>query len=799
MGRFVWRLARRPEDIVEAMRWLFAVLVLVTLGVTLPSRLAMVDSSLLAVGLVSATVLAFSWSVGYLRRSAPLWMDVVDSLAFLGFSLTGPDPMVILGLIMPSLWFRSLYGSARRATIRACFYAGTLVAAAQLWVYVPGDRPSPELGAMLGSIPAMFLTVIASRQIYGGLRARAQATQRDAVHMSLGSELLGLTDPGEIRRIAWIAMAGICAATPGLRVLKVVRDGPALRVDGATGGFTGLPATFPAHILSLKGGEGGGGSQTVQSSVELNAASGAECVWACLTLPGEHAQHGYSWLLLGSPRKVSREALVAVGTLANQMTLALHNGEVHEKLTLLAELDGLTGLANRASFKTALLTALDDTSAQNTTVLFVDLDDFKDVNDQLGHGAGDEVLRVVAARLGRATRPGDLIARLGGDEFAVLLHETDGEVAADVARRIVAAVGATMRIGGAVARVGASIGVATATSETDLEQLIHHADVAMYAAKAKGKGRIQPFEPGLLQVDSSEVTLERQLAQAAENGELVVHYQPILSLVDGRCTAVEALVRWQHPKRGLLYPDSFIEAAERTGAISDIGAYVLRRACADTATWQDAHPGAGLSIHVNISAIQLDDEGFVDVVMGCLSEFSIVPGRLVLEVTETIVISSPVAIKRLNTLAELGVTIAIDDFGTGYSALTTLRSLPAQVVKIDKSFVAGCPENAQDRAVVEAVVQMAAQMGMRTIAEGVERPEQRAFLEGVDADAVQGFLYLRPTIAREFGTWLATHLAGLPQSRDASDVVIPFQPRASRKTPSPPRDLPASTTGHVRQ
>jgi diguanylate cyclase (GGDEF)-like protein len=448
-------------------------------------------------------------------------------------------------------------------------------------------------------------------------------------------------------------------------------------------------------------------------------------------------------------------------------------------VTRLAEIDGLTSLANRGSFNADVSASLEDASGQDTTVLFVDLDDFKNVNDVFGHGAGDDLLREVAERLRGATRPGDVCARLGGDEFAVLLRDTDSATGAEVARRIVAAVGVTMKIGDRIARVGASVGVATATatSETDLEELVHRADVAMYSAKAGGKGRIQVFEPGLLQVDATHVAFEVQLAAAADNGELVVHYQPILSLPDRRCTAVEALVRWQHPDRGLLFPDSFIQAAEGSGAIGAIGAYVLRRACADAAAWRDTHPGTELDVHVNVSALQLDDETFIEHVKQCLADFTLAPDHLVLEVTETVVISSPVAISRLNILAAHGVRIAIDDFGTGYSALTTLRSLPTQIVKIDRSFVAGSMENAMDRAVIEAVVKMAAQMGMRTIAEGVERLEQQRFLEGIGADAVQGFLYLRPTSANEFGAWLDEHLANLSQPGSAREVVLPFTPR----------------------
>src|SRR5665811_1068610 len=291
------------------------------------------------------------------------------------------------------------------------------------------------------------------------------------------------------------------------------------------------------------------------------------------------------------------------------------------------------------------------------------------------------------------------------------------------------------------------------------DQLIHHADVAMYAAKANGKGRIQIFETGLLRADTARVSFERQLAAAARNGELVVHYQPVLSLPDGQCTAVEALVRWQHPQRGLLYPADFIEIAERTGAIHSIGANVLRRACADATTWRDDHPSAPLAIHVTISALQLDDEHFIDSVLGCLRDFNLPAKQLVLEVTETVVVSSPATITQLNALAAHGIMIAIDDFGTGYSALTTLRSLPVQIVKIDKSFVAGSTENAEDLAVTEAVITLATKMGLQTIAEGVETLDQQRLLERVGADGVQGYLYLRPTNAENFGTWLNENLA----------------------------------------
>jgi diguanylate cyclase (GGDEF)-like protein len=625
----------------------------------------------------------------------------------------------------------------------------------------------------------MFLTVVVGRVLAESVRAREQAARLNVVHVSVGSQLLGVMEAAEIRRIAWMGYAGICAAMPGLRVLKVIREGAALRVGGATGEFVSLPATLSAAALSAFDGVGGKGSLTVQGHTELDAAVGVSCAWVCLSVPELHQEHGRAWLVLGSPRVVSVEAVVAVESLANQVTLALRSSEVHQELTAQATLDSLTGLANQMSFNGAVSNAVDAAGAGETTVLLFDLDNFKDVNDVFGHSAGDNVLRMVAARLREVTRPQDLCARLGGDEFAVLLCDTGSEMSARVAQRIVDSVAVPMQVGGGEAYLGASVGVATANGVIDIEQLIHHADVAMYAAKAHGKGRIRIFDAGLLRVDPAEVLFERQLSAAARNGELVVRYQPVLSLPDLRCMAVEVLVRWQHPERGLLYPADFIGIAERTGAIRSIGAHVLRRACADAATWREAHPSAALAIHVNISAQQLDDEHLIDSVLDCLRDFNMPAQQLVLEFTEIVVGSSPAAIRQLNALAAHGIVIAIDGFGTGYSAQTTLRSLPVQIVKIDKSFIVGSTENAQDLAVTEAAITMATRMGLKTIAEGVETLNQQRLLERIGADGVQGYLYLRPATAEDFGTWLSGNLAGGTTIEPATATVIPFRARSS--------------------
>ena len=772
----VRNLARRPQKVIETTRWLFGLLTLLSLLFVLPVPLSEARGveSLLVVG--SAVYLAGSWTVGYLRRRVSLAMDVADALAILAFALASPRPIVVLGFLYSALWFRSLYGTTKRAVIRCALYAVALGACLPLWTYMPTHDAGIDPGPLLGVLPTMFLTVVVGRHLAGSITARAQAAGRDAVHVKLGAELLSTTDVDEIRTVAWTAATAICTATSGLRVLRVTRDGDVVQVEQATGDFAYVPVSLRAVASFDSNGRQTG--EWTPGRVELDAAVGVKCAWVQVALPQISGVPDDRWFLVGSPGSGNSEAVASIRNLVNQVDLALRNSEVHRELTLQATLDGLTRLANRATFNATLSAVLGrDRRGRELTVLFVDLDDFKDVNDVFGHAAGDALLREVAARLLRTTRPGDLCARLGGDEFAVLLPETGEKAAAAVAERIVLAIGAPVHFGGGVARVGASVGVATAATDTEIDRVIHHADVAMYAAKANGKAQIQVFEHGLFKVDSSRVKFERELAVAAERGQFVVHYQPVVSLLAERCTAVEALVRWQHPTQGLLPPETFVPAAERSGAIVDIGAWVLRRACEDVVEWQTAHPSAPLAVHVNVSAVQLDDDQFIDIVTGCLEEFGLAADKLVLEITETAVIASVAAIARLEALAAHGVMIAIDDFGTGYSSLTTLRSLPVGIVKIDKSFIAGITANSEDRAVTEAVITMASHLGLQTIAEGVERPEQQALLEAIGADSAQGFLYMMPAPAEAFGVWLSRHLANLPRSAPESHVVVPFIPR----------------------
>ncbi|HEY8719858.1 GGDEF domain-containing protein [Pengzhenrongella sp.] len=517
----VWTQMRRPAGILEGTRWLFAVFALVGLVISIPEALDTTAPMPRLLIFASSISLALSWWAGYLRKSAPLPMDILDGVAITVFAASCAWPAIVLGIVFAALWFRSLYGSTRRAVLRCALYAGGLCAVLPLWPFVPGHVGSTLIGALVGPIPTMFLTLVVGRRLAAVLAIRERAALLDAVHVSVGSRLLGVTDVSVIRRIAVVAIGQICLAIPGLRVLRLVRDGEVLRSDGAAGGVEGVPTTLPETVVSDSGVSDPAGRTLLGSQYELDAWAGAHCVWLRLPWPDRHDEPGRAWLLVGAPRGLPAEADVALASLANLVALALRNSAVHRELTVQAMLDGLTGLANRATFTTALAAELDQRTTGDTSILFVDLDDFKNVNDGFGHQAGDALLREIAVRLRQATRPNDLCARLGGDEFAVLLRDTGEGAATTLARRIVDTVAAPVHLDSGVVHVGASVGVAAAANgtmnETTLEHLIHRADVAMYAAKAQGKSRIQVFEPGLLPgVPSQAPSAERQLTAATD-------------------------------------------------------------------------------------------------------------------------------------------------------------------------------------------------------------------------------------------------------------------------------------------
>jgi diguanylate cyclase (GGDEF)-like protein len=422
--------------------------------------------------------------------------------------------------------------------------------------------------------------------------------------------------------------------------------------------------------------------------------------------------------------------------------------------------DSLTRLPNRALFQDRVGHALAraDRRVAILAVLFIDLDGFKDVNDSLGHAAGDHLLCCVAERLRACVRGADTVARLGGDEFAVLLEDitAEGQVV-QVATRILNALAIPFMIGGSEATVSASIGIAFNGVADTVDSILMNADVAMYTVKETGRARFELFAPEMHTALVDRIELVHQLRDAVERNEFTLHYQPLISLESGRIAGVEALIRWQHPTRGLLAPAEFIECAEETGAIVPIGAWVLEEACRQARQWQDRLPGQALALSVNLSPVQVFQAGIVDTVLGAVTRSGLDPSHLVLELTEDVLVKDiELAGRRLRELKAVGVKLAIDDFGTGYSSLSYLRRLPVDVLKIDKSFIDGIVEGSTECAFAHAIISLAQTLGLRTVAEGVEQSDQAAALRGLACNAAQGYLFARPLPAADIDALIAS-------------------------------------------
>jgi len=425
----------------------------------------------------------------------------------------------------------------------------------------------------------------------------------------------------------------------------------------------------------------------------------------------------------------------------------------------LAHHDALTGLTNRHRFGEYLDTAVAHAAQIDRSVglLFLDLDDFKAVNDTLGHSVGDALLVNIAQRLERCVRQTDQIARIGGDEFLILLNNmTDPKACARVAEKIIAAVSQPLELGERHFSITASIGIAIWPNDgADAEALIRSADLAMYHAKSRGRNNYQFFTAELNAKAFETLATEAALRRALERQEFVLHYQAQVDVANGRITGAEALVRWQHPELGLLGPDRFIPVAEERGLINRIGDWVLNAACRQAKAWEDAgHPA--LPVAVNISARQLREGTLRDSVLAALAASGLDPHLLVLEITETAVMEDmDTAVAVLEELGRLGVAIEIDDFGTGYSSLAYLKRLPIHRLKIDRSFVRDVPGTGDDEAIIRAIVSMAHSLKLDVIAEGVETADQAVFLRALGCPEMQGYWLARPEPPTEFERLLA--------------------------------------------
>jgi diguanylate cyclase (GGDEF)-like protein len=447
---------------------------------------------------------------------------------------------------------------------------------------------------------------------------------------------------------------------------------------------------------------------------------------------------------------------------------------IEHELARLAFRDPLTGLANRTLFTQRLSQAHERAAADGTrlAVLFIDLDNFKRVNDSLGHAWGDEVLLTVAARLRSCLRAGDTAARLGGDEFTILIERVDDPAnVVAIAERMAELLREPVELQGRPFFIGASIGIMISSDQLESPaELLRKADVAMYRAKTGGKGRCALFDSTHAAGLRPKLELESDLRMALERGELRIHYQPIVAVQDGAIRAVEALVRWHHPTRGAVPPSEFIPLAEETGLIVELGQWVLDQACLQAVRWQaERRQARPISMCVNLSPRQFQHPGLVDDIARTIAATGIAPRCLSLEITESVMVHEPeLAVVTMRALRDMGVQLAVDDFGTGYSGLRYLRDFPVNTLKIDRVFIAGIDSDHYNSAIVQSVVTLAAALGLRVTAEGIETEAERRTVAALGCYGGQGYLFSRPLSAEAFCALLRRESAGRPGSLAAA-------------------------------
>jgi diguanylate cyclase (GGDEF)-like protein/PAS domain S-box-containing protein len=458
--------------------------------------------------------------------------------------------------------------------------------------------------------------------------------------------------------------------------------------------------------------------------------------------------------LKGRSIRVIEEPMIGGGWVATLEDITAWR-EAQEKLAYLAHHDPLTGLPNRTRFREDLEQTLRRANRDGrVAVLCLDLDHFKEINDSLGHPIGDDLLKDVASRLRTSVREGDTVARLGGDEFAIVQAGTDLQASESslLAERLVEIVGAPYAIQGHQLNIGVSIGIAFAPNDgEDPDQLLKNADMALYRAKEDGRGTCRFFEPGMDARAQARRLLEIDLRAALTRDEFEVHYQPIHDLNTNQITAFEALIRWKHPLRGMISPTDFISLAEETGLITQVGDWILRKACMDAAAWSRE-----VRVAVNLSPVQFKNSNPVQSVIVALAASGLAPERLELEITETVLLQdSEATLAALHKLRSFGVRISMDDFGTGYSSLSYLRSFPFDKIKIDRSFVQELATREDSMAIVRAVTGLGKSLGISIVAEGVETNEQLGLLRTEGCTEVQGFLFSRPRPAQDVEAMLS--------------------------------------------
>jgi diguanylate cyclase (GGDEF)-like protein len=599
--------------------------------------------------------------------------------------------------------------------------------------------------------------------------SRLQAHQQSAV-ARFGQQALGGTEIDELAVEASRILTDVLDIDYG-GVLKLMPGGEELRLVSAVGVPEELigKARVPADYRSQSGYALATGKATVvddwsaetrfQKST-LQTEQGMQSA-AIILIKGKEEPFG----LLGAGsrelRAFTREDVNFMQAIANVLANAIERRRTEERTQHEALHDGLTGLPNRSLFRDRLQHALSVAARRQTAiaVLFLDLDQFKLVNDSLGHAAGDELLAAVAPQIEQALRPGDTVARFGGDEFAVLVEDVGDERGATrIAERIAEALARPFILREREHFVSASIGISIGTGTEDPEALIRDADSALYRAKERGRGGYEIFDEVMRSRVIEHMQTENDLRRALQRDEFVLHYQPTVRLADGSIASMEALLRWDHPERGLIGPLAFIPVAEESRLIVPIGRWVIEQACRQAAAWQRLRPDAApVGVAVNLSARQLADPELTQQVEASIEANGLDPSTLWLELTESTVLDDTTYVEAtLGSLNRLGVRLVLDDFGVGFSSLGYLKRLPLSMVKLDRSFVENVAESPHDAAIVRAVSEMAETIGLAVVAEGVETEEQVRLARELGCGYAQGFHFSEPVPASYVERLLAT-------------------------------------------
>ena len=656
---------------------------------------------------------------------------------FLTYYLANTLPFAGIGALVGSgSFWRSLSHNMRQSGPTEPALAAMGGLAAFVWV---NDPHWLSLGVIPASITQLTLRYIAARN-----RKTDQLSSLDR----LGRRLTGGLSVDEV----------FLSASEHLQQIHGV-DGCFLRVEVPsqlhTAGVLGTPVGRGVAVELVKRAEAQISRLWVDDAASDAALAAVDHLparsWLVLPLRSDGRLTGHLGIAGQTPRAFSHDDVDFFELVAERVGLALDGARRATELVRMAYHDTLTGLPNRA----LLLDRLDQILVRHqpdrpaTAVLLLDLDNFKLINDSLGHHVGDGLLIAVGKRLAETVHAGDTVARLGGDEFVVLIPEVESPAqAATVADRISNALRQPFTIGGRQVVVSTSIGIAVSDANGDRpERLLRGADLALYRAKDSGRARYALFDPGMEASAIERMELESDLRLAITRDELQLHYQPIVSLDSRRILGWEALLRWHHPERGMIPPVAFIPVAEETGLIVPIGRWVLQTACREARHWLD-FDGKPRTMSVNVSARQFHDPGLVDDIAQVIQSTGVPPHCLKLEITESAVMhDAEAACRTLQQMKQLGIQIAIDDFGTGYSSLSYLKRFPVDTLKIDRSFVDGLGHDAQDTAIVRSVVALAKTLELSVTAEGVETPSQEAQLRLLGCDFGQGYLFGRPTPA----------------------------------------------------